>query len=159
VVLQLEEVQFVAGNCFERGGRTVMKHRAGVTTLLLLIIGASAACGSSVTGPVRPGDWGGEHIGLAVAPSGATVEYDCARGTIDEPLVAVEGRFTAVGTHIREHGGPVREDEIPETHPARYEGRIDGETMALEVTLTDSGEKLGLFTLVRGQSPRVFKCL
>lgn len=136
-----------------------MKHRAGVMPLLLLLIGVSATCGSSLTGPIRPGDWGGEHIGLAVAQSGATLEYDCARGTIDEPLVAAEGRFTAVGTHIREHGGPVREGEIPETHPARYDGRIDGETMVLEVTLTDSGEKLGSFGLVRGQSPRVLKCL
>lgn len=136
-----------------------MKHRAGVMPLLLLLIGVSATCGSSLTGPIRPGDWGGEHIGLAVTQSGATLEYDCARGTIDEPLVAAEGRFTAVGTHIREHGGPVREGEIPETHPARYDGRIDGETMVLEVTLTDSGEKLGSFGLVRGQSPRVLKCL
>lgn len=136
-----------------------MKPWIGITPMLVLLVGASATCASSLTGPVRPGDWGGEHIGLSVAERGATVEYDCANGTIDEPLVAVEGRFTALGTHIREHGGPIREGETADKHPARYEGRIDGGTMTLEVVLTDSGEKVGAFKLVRGQSPHVFKCL
>jgi hypothetical protein len=31
--------------------------------------------------------------------------------------------------------------------------------MILDVTLTDSGEKLGRYTLVRGRSAQVFKCL
>ena len=138
-----------------------MKNQLGVTPLLLLLllVGASATCGGSLTGPVGPGDWGGEHIGLVVAHNRAIVEYDCASGTIDQPLVAAKGRFTAAGTHTRGHGGPARENEIPDKHPARYDGRIDGERMILEVTLTDSGEKLGRYTLVRGQSPRVFKCL
>jgi hypothetical protein len=136
-----------------------MKHWVGITPLFLLVVGASATCGSSLTGPVKPGNWGGEHIGLVVAQSAATVEYDCAHGSIDEPLVAAEGRFSALGTHTREHGGPVREGEPADTHPARYEGRIDADKMTLDVTLTDSGEKLGTFTLLRGQSPRVFKCL
>lgn len=136
-----------------------MKHWVRITPLLLLLIAASATCGKSLTGPVTPGDWGGEHIGLSVAQSGAILEYDCASGTIDQPLVATEGRFTAFGTHIREHGGPIREGESADKHPARYEGRIDGQTMTLDVTLTVSGEKLGSFKLVRGQSPRVFKCL
>ena len=136
-----------------------MKHRFGVTPLLLLLLGASATCRGSLTGPVSHGDWGGEHIGLAVTANGATIEYDCATGTIDEPLVASDGLFSAAGTHIPGHGGPIRQDEIPDKHPARYEGRIDGETMTLDVTLTDTGEKLGRYALVRGRSAQVFKCL
>ena len=127
--------------------------------LVLALMGASATCGTSPTGPVPPGDWGGQHIGMVVSSEGATIEYDCASGTIDQTLLAADGRFTAIGTHIRGHGGPVREDEIADKHPARYDGRTDGKTMTLEVTLTDSGEKLGTFTLQRGASPSVFKCL
>lgn len=127
--------------------------------LVLALLGASATCATSPTGPVPPGDWGGQHIGMVVNNSGATIEYDCARGTIDEALVAADGRFTAIGIHIREHGGPVREGEIADKHPARYDGRTDGKTMTLDVTLTDTGEKLGTFTLQRGASPNVFKCL
>ena len=136
-----------------------MKHRFGATPLLLLLLGASANCRGSLTGPVNPGDWGGEHIGLVVAANGATIEYDCASGTIDEPLVASDGLFSAAGTHTRGHGGPIRQDEVQDKHPARYDGRVDGETMTLDVTLTDSGEKLGRYTLVRGRSARVIKCL
>jgi len=136
-----------------------MKHWFYATPLLLLFLGASATCKGSLTGPVAAGEWGGEHIGLVVATNGATVEYDCASGTIDEPLVASNGMFSAAGTHTRGHGGPIRQDEIPDKHPARYEGHIGGETMILDVTLTDSGEKLGRYTLVRGRSARVFKCL
>ncbi len=127
--------------------------------LVLALLGASASCGKAPTGPVPTGDWGGQHIGMVVNNDGAAIEYDCARGTIDQTLLAADGMFTAIGTHIRGHGGPVREGEIPDKHPARYDGRIDGRTMTLEVTLTDSGEKLGTFTLERGASPSVFKCL
>ena len=136
-----------------------MKHRFGTTPLLLLLIAASATCRGLLTGPVDHGDWGGQHIGLVVAANGATIEYDCASGTIDEPLVATDGVFSAVGTHTRGHGGPIRQDEVPDKHPARYEGRIDGETMTLDVTLADSGEKLGRYTLVRGRPAHVLKCL
>jgi hypothetical protein len=127
--------------------------------LVLALLGASATCGKSPTGPVPPGNWGGQHIGMVVNADGATIEYDCARGTIDQTLLAADGMFTAIGTHIREHGGPVRDGETADKHPARYDGRTDGKTMTLEVTLTDSGEKLGTFTLQRGSSPSVFKCL
>jgi len=136
-----------------------MNHCLGVTPLVLVLVSATATCAGPLTGPVRPGDWGGEHIGLVVTANGAIVEYDCASGTVDQPLVAADGRFTAVGTHTRGHGGPVRDDEIPDRHPARYDGQVDEETMILEVTLLDSGEKLGRYTLVHGRSPRVFKCL
>ena len=136
-----------------------MKHRFGATPLLLLLLGASATCRAALTGPVSPGDWGGEHIGLVVTANGATIEYDCASGTIDETIVATDGRFSASGTHTRGHGGPIRQDEIPDKHPALYEGHVDGDTMTLDVTLTDSGEKLGRYTLFRGRSAQVFKCL
>jgi hypothetical protein len=137
-----------------------MKHRFGVAPLLLLLLlGASATCRGSLTGPVSRGDWGGEHIGLVVTTNGGTIEYDCASGTIDEELIARDGLFSASGTHIRGHGGPIRQDENPDKHPARYDGQINGETMTLDVTLTDSGEKLGRYTLVRGKPAQVFKCL
>jgi hypothetical protein len=119
-----------------------------------------ASCARVPTGPLPPGEWGGQHIGLTVLDRGATVEYDCASGTIDEPLhIDSRGGFLAVGTHTRGHGGPARIDEVPDRHPARYAGYTDGRTMTLTVTLSDSGELLGTFKLVRGTSPAVFKCL
>ncbi len=121
---------------------------------------AGGPCSTDLAGPMTPSEWGGEHIGLTVGASGGTIEYDCAAGTIDQPIVAAtNGEFIAQGTHTRGHGGPARDGEIPDLHPARYSGWTDGKEMRLTVTLTDTGEKLGDFTLIRGQSPRVFRCL
>ena len=125
------------------------------------LLTAAGPCSTDLAGPITPSEWGGEHIGLTVlSAGGATLEYDCAAGTIDQAIVAgSDGNFVVQGTHTRGHGGPSRDGEIPDRHPARYAGWTDGKEMRLTVTLTDTGEKLGDFTLVRGQSPRVFRCL
>jgi hypothetical protein len=107
----------------------------------------------------RAGMWGGEHIGLEVTAQGGQVEYDCAHGTVDQRIVPdARGRFDARGTHVREHGGPVRRDETADSHPARFVGEIRGDTMTLTVTESDTKEVVGTFTLVFGQRPRVMKC-
>lgn len=109
---------------------------------------------------VAPGIWGGEHVGLLVTDGGGSLEYDCAHGKIDQALVTdAAGRFDLRGTHTREHGGPIREDEAADTHPARYSGTTDGRTMILTVTLSDSGERIGTFELTRGQTGWILRCL
>src|ERR1700730_845698 len=65
----------------------------GAVLLVLFVAIVLAACSnsSSVTGPkdgkVRPGIWGGDHVGVTVTETGSTLEYDCAAGTIDQPFV------------------------------------------------------------------------
>ena len=109
---------------------------------------------------VEAGVWGSRGVRLSVNEGGARIEYDCAHGEIAGALeLDAEGRFTLTGTHTPERGGPVRVDEKPNTHPARYEGRVAGATMTLTVTLTDTGEQVGTFTLTRGTEGRLFKCL
>jgi hypothetical protein len=109
---------------------------------------------------VSLGGWGGDHVGLLLTATGGTLEYDCAHGTVDQPFVTDSaGRFQLAGTHTREHGGPIRGDEKPDKHPARYTGAVDGDTMTLTVTLTDSNEVLGNFTLTRGRTARIVRCL
>ena len=91
--------------------------------------------------------------------SGADIEYDCAHGSIDEKFAPDSaGRFDATGTHTRESGGPLRVDVKPVSVPARYTGRINGDEMTLTVTLTDTGQDIGTFTLTRGSTGRLRKC-
>jgi hypothetical protein len=119
-----------------------------------------AACDDSPTAQDLLGPWGGEHIGMTITATGATLEFDCASGTVDEPLVPDEsGRFEAVGTFVPGKGGPVVEGEEPLRHPARYQGTTDGKTMSLRASLLDTGESLGPFVLTKGAPPRVFYCL
>lgn len=119
-------------------------------------------CQESTMPAVLSGEWGGPHMGLVLLGDRATVEYDCAHGTIDEPFrVGGDGRFALRGTHVREHGGPVREGEQAESRPARFTGKVEpgGNRMQVTVTLTDEPSEIGSFTLERGAPPRVMKCL
>jgi len=130
----------------------------------LTFVGVLAlAIGCAVASPARQraltGSFGGRHIGLELSAKGGRVEYDCAHGTIEGPVVPDrQGRFEAAGTHVAEHGGPVRDGE-EEARAVRYRGETSGGTLTLRVTLVDSREEIGTFTLVRGVTPRLTKCL
>ncbi len=111
-------------------------------------------------GRIPNGAWGGDHINMAVATNSITVEFDCAHGTINQPVnVDSKGQFSASGTYTHEHGGPVRSDEKPEAHPATYAGTVIGNSMTVTITLTDTKEKIGTFKLTKGVQGRIFKCL
>jgi hypothetical protein len=108
---------------------------------------------------VPTGLWGATHINIEVGPRSATINYDCANGTIEGPLTFdSKGRFTWRGSHHREGPGPVRADNEANRRPAIYTGSIKGDTMTLTIKLTDTNEILDNFTLKRGRAGRVFKC-
>ena len=94
---------------------------------------------------------------MTIADARARIELDCAHGDLDAP--PTETPFNVRGTFVREHGGPVRDGEIPESHPALYAGTVAASTMTLAIRLSDTNEFLGSFTLSRGSTGRVVKCL
>ena len=133
---------------------------AGAEIIILFFWISFGGCAGSYCQADLIGVWGGEHIGLTVTDSSATLDYDCAYGTIDEPLSTDDNsEFEAVGVHVFEHGGPIRIDETPDEHPALYKGYIEENVMTLKVTLTDTGEEIGTFTIILGAIPNVHKCL
>lgn len=107
---------------------------------------------------VPDGAWGGDHIALTVTAEGATLDFDCAHGSIAGPLALdAEGRLESSGIYVREGPGPVREGA--ETgRPARYSGRLEGTTLTLSITLTDRGQSAGAYTLELGRRARIRKC-
>ena len=126
--------------------------------LLLTIYFSGCAGGNSQV--VQSGIWGGEHISMIVTDSSATLDYDCAHGSIDEPISTDDmGIFEAVGVHIIEKGGPIRLGEIPDKHPALYNGSIEGKEMTLIVTLIDTKVVIDTFSLTLGNEPIIYKCL
>ena len=129
-------------------------------SLLLIVWIFYSGCSSSVSQIDLKGTWGGEHIGVMVSDSSATLEYDCAHGTIDEPIIPDEdGNYEVSGVHIIEHGGPIRSDEVPDEHPALYKGHIVGNQMTLILVLTDTDTEVDTFSLSRGVNPLIYKCL
>jgi hypothetical protein len=138
---------------------------AGTAALLVCTAAMSASSREDGAGHapataarVKAGMWGGEHVRLEVTDAGAVIEYDCGRGTIDQPLVTdVGGRFSARGHHVRERGGPVRVDEPPPPS-ARYTGQVTGKTMKLTVAVEGEKKPLGPFTLTYGAEADLMKC-
>ena len=111
-------------------------------------------------GRMNKGTWGGNHISVEVTDEGARIEYDCAHGTITEPLkVDSQGRFSAKGTHVRERGGPVRAGSEDQGEPVVYSGTTDGKTATLKVVSSATKEVIGTFTLTLGKRTRLMKCL
>jgi hypothetical protein len=95
---------------------------------------------------------------MIVSSSGALLEYDCASGKIDRPIIVdVRGGFNTQGSYASEHGGPRRDGDTALTR-ARYVGRVRGDTMRLTVTLEHSEKPVGVFTLTRGNDPLLTKC-
>lgn len=140
--------------------RTVGRWRPRLRALpTVLFLTACAAPGSLVgTGEPVIGDWGGDHIALSLTMTGGNVEYDCAHGGLFEPIRPdARGVFEAAGVHVPEHGGPVREDERPDSIPARYTGTVRGNRMTVRVSA--AADTLGPYQLERGAVPRVLKCL
>jgi hypothetical protein len=137
-----------------------MKKLILITSRLLMVWIFYSGCSSSISQIDLKGKWGGEHIGIVVSDSSATLEYDCAHGTIDEPIIPdAEGKFEASGVHVFEHGGPIRSDEIPDEHPALYKGHIVGNEMTFILIITDTDTEIGTFSLTRGVDPLIYKCL
>ena len=141
-----------------------MTRLFGAFSPLCALAVAAATLGSGPSGRdtrhVAPGTWGANGIAMEVTEAGARIEYDCARGTITEPLVLdADGGFHVKGRHFREHGGPVRDGEESNGQPVRYTGRVTGDTMTLAVRPEGSDTAISSHTLVRGKTGRIHKCL
>lgn len=123
--------------------------------------GAAARKGeSAVTNEkLTSGVWGGAHARMEVVEDGVNFEFDCGTGRINQPVALDgEGRFDLKGTFIVEHAGPIRRDEKENVRPARYSGRVHGETLTLNLTLDGAEEKANTYTLTRGSEGRLMKC-
>jgi hypothetical protein len=126
----------------------------------LAFFAALSACTSvpPAGGPLT-GEWGGTHIGLRLSAAGGTLDYDCAAGTIDEPVaLRPDGTFEAIGMHTPGWGGPERSGEVRPSYRTRYSGSVRGDRMTLQGRV-ENGVLLGPFRLVRGAEPVIMRCL
>jgi len=125
--------------------------------LLLVVACAANPGGASRLVSVPTGAWGGQHVRLTVVDAGGTIEFDCAHGSLDEPLLLDSvGHFDVKG-RLAAEGGPAHKDETENARPTRYRGETDGQHMSLQLTL-EGGEDGGTFSLTKGAPARLVKC-
>ena len=120
---------------------------------ILVLLACSGAMATRIT--EVDGRWGGDNAGLIVDNTTAHVHIGCTLGDATGPIRPdADGRFEAIGTY--------NVDAYPVdrgiTHPARFTGRITGQTMTLTVTLTDTNQILGPVTLIYGKEPKMGPC-
>ena len=129
-----------------------------LSPLLLLLVACIASPGGvSALDRVPNGEWGGEHVRLTADDNGGSIEFDCAHGRLDGPLMLDAGGRFDVGGSLFAEGGPVRKDTVETARPAHFRGETDGQHMSLEVTL-EGGESAGTFSLTRNGRARLVKC-
>jgi len=127
---------------------------------IVISIVSVTACTTDFSTLDLRGEWGGEHIALSVAADSAALEYDCATGAMTEPLAPnASGSFTASGYFVPGQGGPAQQEDVGKRLPAQYTGTTDADDMTLTVTLTETGQTVGFYTLFRNEPPTLFKCL
>lgn len=133
------------------------KHSRAAALAALVLVASCQAGTMTPPGPLT-GSWGGQHIGIELTATDGRLDYDCAAGTIDEPVRPdVAGRFTARGTHTPSMGGPERVDVRRPQLEASYVGELNGDRMTLRVRTAEA--ELGPFTLMRGAEPTLVRCL
>lgn len=101
------------------------------------------------------GTWGGNNAGLLADDTTAHIHIGCTNGDVSAPIVLdMSGRFDVVGVHnITAH--PV---DLGIFHPARITGTVEGRTMTLKVTLTDTAVTLGPVSLTFEKEPSMGPC-
>ena len=112
------------------------------------------------------GIWGGPHAGLDLEGGLADVQFDCASGTIDDPVYpGPDGSFSVKGTYRTGSPGPVKVGQFFKSQGAMFAGQIAKaptkdapRVMTLHVTL-DDGTMVGPFTLTEGTPPQLTRCL
>jgi hypothetical protein len=102
--------------------------------------------------------WGGDHIEMEVTRTGARIEFDCARGTIDQALRPdAKGAFKVRGTFTPERSGPTRGEDAP-SPKATYSGTIAGDAMTLRVVVEGGDPQGTSYELTRDRRGNVRKC-
>jgi hypothetical protein len=98
-------------------------------------------------------------VALQVTAEGGDLEFDCAAGTIDEPVEGEGGSFTLVGTFTLGFGGPDMEGREPDVHRAVWMGVIEGDVMTLSGRFGDEETPLGPYRLRKDAPPLLRRCL
>jgi hypothetical protein len=130
--------------------------RQMMCAVLVLGFAALAGCDNPFPpGALVLGMFGGDNAGLMADDTSAHVHIGCTYGDIHEPIVLdLNSRFDVSGEQ-NINAYPI---SLGILHPARFTGSIDGRTMTLTVTLTDTAVTLGPVSMTFEKEPNLGPC-
>jgi len=143
------------------GSRTDNRARqlAVVAGIAILV-----ACSSSRTnvppfdGVLPLGNWGGDSAGLIVSDTASHLHIACTFGDISGRIPVSAGQFDVAGSYML-RAYPIA---IGPTVPARFVGRLDGETITVTAIVNDTVQHRtvvrGPVTVKLGATPRLAPC-
>jgi hypothetical protein len=115
--------------------------------LMLLLCSAVGCAATSDVDLAATGTWGGPDLSITMTTGGAIAQFVCAHGVIPERIAPdASGNFSATGTYDFERTALVVGQPASESHSARYDGQISGNTMRLSVMVLDTKQVVGPFS-------------
>jgi hypothetical protein len=101
------------------------------------------------------GTWGGDNAVLFADDTSAHIHIGCTYGNVHQQIVPdSNGRFDVPG----EQNITAYPVDRGIEHPARFIGRVNGLSLTLTVTLTDTTVTLGPVVVWYGKEPRMGPC-
>ena len=123
-----------------------------------LVIGlALIACPQTPTTVI--GTWRSLAAELTVTEQGGSIQFGCATGTIDAPIVMnAKGEFSVNGTYTQLSGvAPPPNSPPPTSQPTVYTGRVSGNNLSFTGRF-QNGTNTGSITVVRDGPAHVIYC-
>jgi hypothetical protein len=112
------------------------------------------------TGLRAAAGWRSGGVLALLNDSGADIEFDCARGTISQPLALdAQGRFKLQGTYKAETAAPAAADgdSTGSGVTATYTGVLNGSRLRIEVSI-EGQDTPKTFDLSQGDQGQLAKC-
>ena len=117
----------------------------------------ACAANSAAAHPALVGEWGGPQVRLSLGEEGGRIEFACGSASIDAAVHPdAAGTFNAAGRHEDFTGGAVQADTPARTTPARFIGKVDGNTLQLSVQRRGAAPET--YTLERGRRTKLIRC-
>ena len=108
---------------------------------------------------LKPGKWGGSGIVVTVEKKSTSMIFDCADAEIEGAFkTRKSGSFNLTGNFTQKGHGPIRLDDLPKSQSAKFTGKVTGKKMTLKITLTDTDEVIGEYTLERDKESKMHYC-
>ena len=139
--------------------RRLVAVSAGILSLAVAACSSSRTSAPPADGLLPLGNWGGEGAGLIVSDTAMHLHIGCTFGDASGRIaINSSGQFDVAGSYML-RAFPIA---VGPTVPARFTGRLDGNTVTVTATIDDTVQKktvvMGPVKVVFGQEAKLGPC-